>query len=123
MFASTRANRGIVRAGNRINEDQLPLLSGETEQLLGWEAATYGDLRPAISLVCEARSHLPVRFVTVILTDERWSVKLRNESLSIFNRSPIGGSQNQSQIFRIGLSPEAPNMVSTQALPENLPLT
>ena len=123
MFASAPAHSGIVRAGTRINKDQLPLLSSKTEQLLGWEARTYGDLCPAISLLCETQSHLPVRFVTVILTDERWSVELRNGSLSILNRDPISGSLNQSPIFRIGLRPETPNTVCAQILPESMLLT
>jgi hypothetical protein len=114
MFASTPTHAGIVRAGARIDESELPRLPNETEQLLGWEAATYGHLRPAVSLVCEARAHLPVRFVTVILTDERWRVESKDGSVSICSGDYVAGFRNQSQVFRISLSPETPNAVSPQ---------
>jgi hypothetical protein len=118
MFASTSTHAGIVRAGTRINKSQLPRLPSETEQLLGWEAATYGDLRPAVSLVSEARAHLPVRFVTVILTDERWRVESKDGSVSVFVEDGVNG--NQPQTFRICLCPKTPNAVSVQAPSETL---
>jgi hypothetical protein len=65
-------------------------------QLLGWQSPTYGDLQPAVSLVYETRSLLPVRFITVILTDEACQLESRNNGMII--------SQHDSEIYRVDLS-------------------
>jgi hypothetical protein len=92
ILASVPGNGAIIRAGvqaeTRTTKSLTPEMTGAATQLLGWQSPTYGDLSPAVSLVYQTRSQLPVRFVTVILTDERcklesagdWSVILRDES-------------------------------------------
>src|ERR1700678_2984863 len=65
--SSSTGSGAIIRAGAEVVGN----LKNADTQLLGWESPTYGDLQPAVSLVYETRSQLPVRFVTAILTDER----------------------------------------------------
>jgi len=79
IFSSSMGNGAIVRAGARAAGD---LASAETE-LLGWESPTYGDLRPAVSLLYDTRSQLPIRIVTAILTDERCQLESRDEQLVV----------------------------------------
>lgn len=66
FFASAPAQAAIVRAGNVIEKTSNFEVLNRDPSLLGWQSPTYGDLRPAISLLYETRSHLPVRFVTVV---------------------------------------------------------
>jgi hypothetical protein len=67
FFASAPAQGAIVRAGAVIEESSKFNFEDRDTKLLGWESPTYGDLRPAVSLLYETRSHLPVRFVTLVL--------------------------------------------------------
>jgi hypothetical protein len=75
ILASASGKAAIIRAGTRVEGDS----AIADAELLGWEAPTYGDLRPAVSLVYETRSELPVRFVTTIFTGERIKSELRTE--------------------------------------------
>jgi hypothetical protein len=92
IFSSFPGNGSIIRAGARV-EGNSP--SADTE-LLGWESPTYGDLRPAVSLIYEIRSQLPVRIVTAILTGERSKHELREEQLVVW----LG----ESEVHRVNLS-------------------
>jgi hypothetical protein len=92
ILASSPGNAAVIRAGARVEGSPT---SVET-QLLGWESPTYGDLRPAVSLVYEIRSQLPIRIVTAILTDERCNLESRDGELVIL----LG----ESQIHRVDLS-------------------
>ena len=94
IFSSSTGNGAIVRAGVPVDGDS----AGKHEQLLGWESPTYGDLRPAISLVYQTRSQLPVRFVTVVLTDERCHLET-GEQIVI--------RRDESEIYRVDLSEQA----------------
>jgi hypothetical protein len=73
IFSSAEASSAVIRAGKPIHEsaptNSLPHLSETETQILGWYAPTYGDLQPAISLLCRTQSKLPAKFVTVILTN------------------------------------------------------
>jgi hypothetical protein len=99
IFSSVPGTPAIVRAGKRM---QFEKMTSETSmpdvetQLLGWQSPTYGDLQPAVSLVYETRSLLPVRFITVILTDEACQLESRNNGIII--------SQHDSEIYRVDLS-------------------
>jgi Heparinase II/III-like protein/Heparinase II/III N-terminus len=99
IFSSVPGTPAIVRAGKRM---QFEKMTSETSmpdvetQLLGWQSPTYGDLQPAVSLVYETRSLLPVRFITVILTDEACQLESRNNGMII--------SQHDSEIYRVDLS-------------------
>ncbi len=92
ILSSSPAQGAIVRAGTRVEGN----VSDADMPLLGWESPTYGDIRPAVSLVYATRSQLPVRFVTVILTDERCRLASRDEDLVIL--------QGESEIHRVSLS-------------------
>ncbi len=74
IFASASGSSSIIRAGNQVwaraAEKDSAIVIADT-QLLGWESPTYGDLQPAVSLVYEMRSQLPVRFVTAVLPNQR----------------------------------------------------
>ena len=86
FFASVPAHGAIVRAGTVIEKTSDFKLADADAKLLGWESPTYGDLRPAVSLLYETRSHLPVRFVTLILTNEPCelgSTKLESTELGL----------------------------------------
>jgi hypothetical protein len=92
ILTSSPGNGTIIRAGARV-EGNSP---GADLQLLGWESPTYGDLRPAVSLVYETQSQLPVRFVTAILTGERCKLESRDEQLIVL----LG----ESEVHRVSLS-------------------
>jgi hypothetical protein len=92
ILTSSPGNGTIIRAGARV-EGNSP---GADLQLLGWESPTYGDLRPAVSLVYETHSKLPVRFVTAILTGERCKLESRDEQLIVL----LG----EAEVHRVNLS-------------------
>jgi hypothetical protein len=92
IFASTPGKAAIIRAGTRVEGDS----SIAEVELLGWDSPTYGDLRPAISLVYETRAELPVRFVTTMLTGEQSKSELRGEQLIVL----LG----DSEVHRVSLS-------------------
>jgi hypothetical protein len=96
IFSSVAGSAAVVRAG----KSSAPEVTGADTQLLGWESPTYGDLRPAVSLVYQARSQLPVRFVTAVLTDERCKLEPGDGSLVIV--------RDESEVFRLNLSARMP---------------
>ena len=95
ILSSSSGSGAIVRAGARVAGNS----AGADTRLLGWESPTYGDIRPAVSLVYQTRSRLPVRFVTVILTDERCKFELtRRTARSAHRLSRI------DKVHRVNLS-------------------
>jgi asparagine synthase (glutamine-hydrolysing) len=94
MFSSAPGESALIREG----KSSRPELTGADTPLLGWESPTYGELRPAVSLVYRTRARLPLRFVTVVLTDEQ--CRLHQESDRIVVR------QKGDEIYRTGLSPQ-----------------
>jgi hypothetical protein len=92
ILSSSPGNGAIIRAGTRVEGNSA---SADT-QVLGWESPTYGDLQPAVSLVYETRSQLPVRLVTAILTDERCKLESGNEQLVVL----LG----EAEVHRVNLS-------------------
>jgi|SRR5580658_293508 hypothetical protein len=92
IFGGSAGNGAIIRAGVRVGGDS----AVEHAQLLGWESPTYGDLQPAISLVYQTRSQLPARFVTVVLTDERYKLESGQGQLIIL--------RDESEVNRVSLS-------------------
>jgi hypothetical protein len=86
ILATMPGSGAIIRAGKQIspeNRQQVSDLGDPDIQLLGWEAPTYGALHPALSLIYQTRSPLPVRFATVVLTDERCELETQNGRLTI----------------------------------------
>jgi hypothetical protein len=104
IFASVPGNALIVRAGKRIETTSANEVAEADIQLLGWESPTYGDLQPAVSLVYQTRSQLPVRFVTVVLTDERCRVETIDGEIVILKSESQDRASGKFEIYRVGLS-------------------
>jgi hypothetical protein len=100
FFASAEANAAIIRAGKE--EQGMGNTNGAEKNfaLLGWESPTYGELIPAVSLVYETRSLLPVRFATVVLTDERCRVEREDNDLLVVREECI--------LYRASITPGVP---------------
>ncbi|MFZ0770720.1 MAG: alginate lyase family protein [Candidatus Sulfotelmatobacter sp.] len=132
ILASVPGSAAVIRGGKQIkmmtgNSSTSGSVIADT-QLLGWESPTYGDLRPAVSLVYQIRSQLPVRLTTVILTDQRCRLESgRLESgdgeLVILRSESADRSETQSEIFRGNLSAKRPHAVSTQPSAVSVPRT
>jgi hypothetical protein len=110
VFASGPGNALVVRAGKRPPTLTKTMTASPNEfaeadmQLLGWESPTYGDLQPAVSLVYQTQSQLPVRFVTVVLTDERCRVETIDGRIVVLKSESHDGSSGESEIYRVDLS-------------------
>jgi hypothetical protein len=120
IFSSVPGSAIIVRAGVRVSGS---LLDADTDtQLLGWESPTYGDLRPAVSLVYQIRSRLPVRFVTAVLTDERCKLKASGDQILILREESLDREEvNREEVYRVNLStktkPAAELQMSSTSVP------
>lgn len=115
IFASVSGRAAIIRAGKRVWSEKgsaAEVESTDTE-LLGWESPTYGDLRPAISLAYQTRSQLPIRLVTIILTDERCWLESREEQVVILRNESGTGYGKGSEVYRLNLSTKATHAVET----------
>jgi hypothetical protein len=104
IFSSVQGGAAIVRAGTLATSMPANEFSGAETQLLGWQSLTYGDLRPAVSLIYETRSPLPVRFVTVILTEERFAIESSAGQIVIINRESRKSRMDDSEIYRVSLA-------------------
>lgn len=98
IFASVPGSAAVIRAGNQVltrawNDSETEIAD---TQLLGWESPTYGDLQPAVSLLYETRSQLPVRFVTAVLTDEQCKVESVDGQVIIV--------RDETEIYRVNLT-------------------
>jgi hypothetical protein len=83
LFSNVPGSSAIVRAGKQLAKEPRPEFAPADTQLLGWQAPTYGDLQPAISLLLQTRSQLPVRFVTVVLTDESCTLESQGGDIAV----------------------------------------
>jgi hypothetical protein len=106
ILASFPGNGAIIRAGARVEGNS----AGADTHVLGWESPTYGDIRPAVSLVYETRSQLPLRFVTAVLTDERYKLKSKDGQLIILNSE----SQDEAEVYRVNFSAKGTHTAETQ---------
>ena len=93
ISASSPGNAAIIRAGTQVNGN----VADADAELFGWQSPTYGDIQPAVSLVYETQSQLPVRFVTAILTDDRCPLESTDEQLVIM--------RGESEIYRENVRP------------------
>jgi hypothetical protein len=106
MFSSSEGNLALVRAGKRAwsASPSRSQTAGDVS-MFGWESPTYGDLQPAISLLYGSQSQapirLPIRFVTVVLTDERCRVQLEDDQLCVSKTE----FTKEVEIYRVDLSP------------------
>jgi hypothetical protein len=99
VFSSSPGSAAIIRAGKNVatglacrDRDQ-----DQDEELLGWESPTYGELRPAISLVYHVQAPLPVRIVTVILAGEALRLRQSDSNLVL--------SRDAAQVYQVSLAP------------------
>jgi len=104
LFASVPGSMAVVRGGLITHSAGASEFSGSDTSLLGWESLTYGDLRPAVSLLYQTRSQLPVRFVTVVLTDENVKLDASTGQIAIFSNDSNEQSPADSEVYRVSLS-------------------
>ncbi len=93
IFSSSPGSAAIVRGGKNLAEN---IASGDQETM-GRESATYGELRPAISLLYRMQAPLPVRMVTVILAGEALQLRQSDGNLVL--------SRDASQVYQVSLVP------------------
>ena len=117
IFSSVPGSAAMVRAGKLFAKNVPPEFAHADTRLLGWEAPTYGDLRPAVSMVLQTRSQLPVRFVTVILTDQRCRIESQGSEIVIAHEKLHDESAKMFE-YRVNLSAPAakPSEPSSQRL-------
>ncbi|HEY1658163.1 MAG TPA: alginate lyase family protein [Candidatus Sulfotelmatobacter sp.] len=108
IFCSAAGSVSIVRAGNRIQraagriEKSQAELSDNELQILGWESPTYGELKPAVSLIYQTRAQLPLRFVTIVLTNERCVVESSEGKIIVSNT--VSGACSTEEVYRASLA-------------------
>ena len=108
----------LVRAGKRLlrtNESDFESVADDTTTF-GWESATYGDLQPAISMLYQTRSLLPVRITSIVLTDERCSVAEADGQL-VVRRVRLDNSQRESAIYRVNLAAKTALTIEREPFP------
>jgi len=117
IFSGRPGNAVVMRAGTQVlTANSATSMADEDAQMFGWESPTYGDLRPAISLLYQTRSPLPVRIVTVVLTNEQHKADKVNDELVVCGIGHPGDSQGAREIYRVSLSPIPILMAETQSL-------
>ncbi len=126
IFSSAPGDAAIIRAGKQADHLMNPTASthkiaGRHIPLLGWESPTYGDLQPAVSLVYQTRSQLPVRFVTLVLTGDRCRLQSQEDEIVILGDEFHGESAIESEIYRLNLSAKNSYAVRTQNPPVSVP--
>jgi hypothetical protein len=80
IFSNSNARTSVLRGGKLLDEQ---VRNRDHADLLGWESPTYGELRPAISLLHEVRAPLPARIVTVILAGDEFQLRQDGRSLTL----------------------------------------
>jgi hypothetical protein len=114
ILSSVTGNGAVLRAGTRIGKGAAPELTNSQAELLGWQSLTYGDLRPAVSLIYDVRSPLPVRLVTILLTEDRCRVQSSDEQVIIMKNESGDDLRGASEIYRVSLSPNIPGSQPAQ---------
>jgi hypothetical protein len=94
VFSSSPGSTSVLQGGKKLQEN--PAGIEENANLLGWESPTYGELRPAISLVHRVNAALPVRMVTIILAGEELQLQARDGNVIL--------SRGKAQVFETSLS-------------------
>jgi Heparinase II/III-like protein/Heparinase II/III N-terminus len=117
IVSSVPGSAAIVRAGKPIGINGTSNFGNIEAPLLGWEASTYGELRPAVSLVQRARSRLPIRFVTVVLTDERCTFELRDGEVVVILRDKLHQEPAGVSEYRVSLAAKTVPSSETDSFP------
>ncbi|MGA8621348.1 MAG: alginate lyase family protein [Candidatus Sulfotelmatobacter sp.] len=129
IFSSIPGSTAVIRAGKQATIhkeiEATPNFVPADMQLLGWEAPTYGNLRPAISLVYETQSQLPVRIVTVILTDERCNLQAgsdaENDQIVVSRTGSFDKFPDSSEVYRVSLAASPTPSPETNLSPTSVP--
>ncbi len=128
IFSTAPGSAAVVRAGKQATHPEQNVardLAPADLQSLGWEAPTYGKLRPAISLVYETQSQLPVRIVTVILTDERCNLQsgseAKDDEIVISRTGPSDKFPYASELYRQSLTPKPTRTAQMQSSSMSVP--
>ena len=95
LFSSSPGAASIFRAGTGLKSEN----AGRDAQLLGWESPTYGELRPAVSLVYRTKARLPVRLATVLLAGEKFRVVQNGDQILV--------CEEQSELYQLSLTPQS----------------
>jgi hypothetical protein len=69
IYGSAPGSAAVIRGGKKVAGQ------GDDGPLAGWQSPTYGELLPAISLICVVKAPLPVRFVTTVSIGEAAQVR------------------------------------------------
>ncbi|HEX8926601.1 MAG TPA: heparinase II/III family protein, partial [Terriglobales bacterium] len=77
ILSSSAGQHALIRAGQSSNLE----IGRPAVAQLGWESPTYGELRPAVSLLYEVTGRLPIRFITVVLVNPNCNVDTRKKNL------------------------------------------
>jgi hypothetical protein len=93
ILASSSGCAATVRAGKSSSPDVTFDIAGADLPLLGWESPTYGEVRPAVSLLYHARTQLPLRFVTIVLADDECRLENKGDQLII--------CRGESELYRV----------------------
>ena len=117
IVSSVPGSAAIVRAGKMIGINGTSNFGNIEAPLLGWEASTYGELRPAVSLVQRARSRLPIRLVTVVLTDERCTFELRDGEVVVILRDKLHQEPAGVSEYRVSLAAKTVPSSETDSFP------
>lgn len=112
LLATAPGSGALIRAGKQIWPARKSADSNPDIQLLGWEALTYGELHPALSLIYRTRSPLPVRFATVVVTDERCELGTRNSQLTIVREGKEVHNVNFPAHIQISQENQVPVLMS-----------
>ena len=110
MFSSRLGNGSAVRAGKLVWSGKGVTPAIESDSLLGWESGTYGDLRPALSLLYQSRALLPARFITAILTNDKSTIQRRDGELVISSGEP----GTESKLYRVRVSENVTHTFETK---------
>lgn len=117
ILASVPGNAALIRAGKYAWAGTSKRSESAVVELLGWQSPTYGDLRPAVSLVYQTRSQLPVRLTTVVLTDERCKLASQDGEIVVLRDD----FRDESEIYRVNLSVKGPHSAARKPYAVSLP--
>jgi hypothetical protein len=93
IFSNSGASTAVVRGGKVLGNQ---MRNGDKADLLGWESPTYGELRPAISLLHQVHAPLPARIVTVILAGDEFQLRRDGQTLTL--------SRVAAQVYQVNMT-------------------
>lgn len=105
IFSSAPGTPSIIRAGKKQHGGD----DAQEGNVFGWESPTYGELRPATSLLYQVRARLPVRLITVVLVNDSFQVQLQGSNVALLRAG--------SAVYEVAVAPGAiPDVGPKQAL-------